>query len=79
MWNLPGPGIEPTSPELAGRFLTTVPPEKSLAQIFVAENIVLLRVEDFALDWDFPRNKLLYLWISMRGYDGRNRGITTHN
>ena len=26
MWDLPGPGIEPMSPALAGRFLTTVPP-----------------------------------------------------
>ena len=29
MWDLPGPGIEPVSPVLAGRFLTTVPPGKS--------------------------------------------------
>ena len=29
MWNIPGPGIEPTSHELAGRFSTTGPPEKS--------------------------------------------------
>ena len=28
MWDLPGPGLEPVSPALAGRFLTTVPPEK---------------------------------------------------
>ena len=28
-WNLPGPGIEPMSPALAGGFLTTVPPGKS--------------------------------------------------
>ena len=27
--NPPGPGLEPESPELAGRFLTTVPPGKS--------------------------------------------------
>ena len=26
MWDLPGPGHEPVSPALAGRFLTTVPP-----------------------------------------------------
>ena len=26
MWDLPGPGIEPMSPALAGRFLKTVPP-----------------------------------------------------
>ena len=30
MWDLPGPGLEPMSPVLAGRFLTTVPPGKSL-------------------------------------------------
>ena len=29
MWALPGPGIEPTSLTLAGRFFTTGPPEKS--------------------------------------------------
>ena len=29
MWDLPGPGIEPVSPALAGRFLTTVLPGKS--------------------------------------------------
>ena len=26
MWNLPGPGIEPVSPALAGGFLSAVPP-----------------------------------------------------
>ena len=30
MWDLPGPGIEPVSPALAGGFLTTVPPGKPL-------------------------------------------------
>ena len=29
MWDLPGPGIEPVSPALTSRFLTTVPPGKS--------------------------------------------------
>ena len=29
MWNLPRPGIEPTSPALAGIFLTAEPPGKS--------------------------------------------------
>ena len=28
MWDLPGTGLEPLSPELAGGFLTTVPPGK---------------------------------------------------
>ena len=29
MWDLPGPGLEPVSPALAGGFLTTEPPGKS--------------------------------------------------
>ena len=29
MWDLPGPGLEPASPALAGGFLTTVPPGTS--------------------------------------------------
>ena len=28
-WDLPGPGLEPVSPALAGGFLTTAPPGKS--------------------------------------------------
>ena len=34
MWDLPGPGIKPVSPALAGGFLTTVPPGKSLYDVF---------------------------------------------
>ena len=30
MWDSPRPGLEPVSPALAGRFLTTVPPGKPL-------------------------------------------------
>ena len=30
MWDLSGPGLEPMSPALAGGFLTTAPPGKSL-------------------------------------------------
>ena len=33
MWDLPGPGLEPVSPALAGRFLTTAPPGKSPTSI----------------------------------------------
>ena len=29
MWDLPGPGLEPMSPALAGGFLTTEPPGNS--------------------------------------------------
>ena len=30
MWDLPGSGIEPVSPSLAGKFFTTEPPGKPL-------------------------------------------------
>ena len=44
MWELPGPGIEPTSPALAGEFLTTVPPGKSrlLFFFFKLKHFILL-------------------------------------
>ena len=34
MWDLPGPGLEPVSPALAGGFLTTAPPGKSQNLLF---------------------------------------------
>ena len=34
MWDLPRPGIEPVSPQLAGRFFTTEPPGKPLPSAF---------------------------------------------
>ena len=34
MWNLPRPGIKLASPALAGRFLTTGPPQKSCFKLF---------------------------------------------
>ena len=37
MWDLPGPGLEPVSPELAGGFLTTVPPGKPQTDILNIE------------------------------------------
>ena len=33
MWDLPRPGLEPVTPELAGRFSTTEPPGKPLLQV----------------------------------------------
>ena len=34
MWDLPRPGLEPVSPALAGRFLTTAPAGKPLISFF---------------------------------------------
>ena len=38
MWDVPGPGIEPMSPALAGGFLTTVPPGKSPYDILIYQH-----------------------------------------
>ena len=35
MWDLPGPGLKPMSPALAGGFLTTVPPGKSQTESYL--------------------------------------------
>ena len=43
MWDLPGPGIEPMFPALAGGFLTTGPPGKYLPFKFAS------------LDYDKPQ------------------------
>ena len=37
MWDLPGPGIEPVSPALAGGFLTTAPPGKSDGTVLILD------------------------------------------
>ena len=41
MWDLPRPGLEPVSPALAGRFLTTVPPGKPPSSSFFLFTFVL--------------------------------------
>ena len=61
MWDLPGPGVEPVSPALAGgsRFLTTVPPGKSQDIILLKESsgfnvrqiwIICLVIQYFSLE-----------------------------
>ena len=40
MWDPPRPGIEPASPALAGGFLTTVPPVKSLGILILIEKVL---------------------------------------
>ena len=44
-WNLPGPGIEPVSPELAGRFLITGPSGKFLTFFFFVALYILYSEE----------------------------------
>ena len=44
MWDPPGPGLEPVSPELAGGFLTTAPPGKSRGLLFIVVRGLLIAV-----------------------------------
>ena len=50
MWDLPGPGLEPVSPALAGGFLTTVPPGK-LQNLHFNK---FLRGDSFVASWHCP-------------------------
>ena len=42
MWDLPGPGLEPISPSLAGRFLITGPPGKPTKHLLIVLNLLFL-------------------------------------
>ena len=49
MWDLPGPGLEPMSPALAGGFLSTAPPEKSLMKHFEPSFLVVFFLKIYLL------------------------------
>ena len=43
MWDLPGPGIEPVFPALAGGFLTTAPPGKpAYIHLYTYTNVITI-------------------------------------
>ena len=52
MWDLPGPGIKPVSPALAGGFLSTVLPSKSMWQVLT---YVLTSEEEVGMTHSFLR------------------------
>ena len=59
MWDLPGPGIEPVSPTLAGGFLTTAPPGKSKTKALLKWKCKpVKKVENMYQNWDFIKNIL---------------------
>ena len=45
MWDLPRPGLEPMFPTLAGGFLTTAPPGKSLILVLIHISLMINDVE----------------------------------
>ena len=56
MWDLPGPGLKPVSPALAGGFLTTAPPGKSLLSVFLISRKFF---------WNFFFFKYLFFYLLM--------------
>ena len=63
MWDLPGPKVQPMSPALAGRFLTTAPPGKPLNSNFLKQDILHI-ILCLKLRVDFLRG-LGNKWTSM--------------
>ena len=49
MWDLPRPGLEPTSPALAGGFLTTAPPGKPWIYLFLIIFFLIFYYNSFIL------------------------------
>ena len=68
MWDLPGPGLEPVSPALSGRFLTTAPPGKPLLLIFQLIYFFIFSfsifVRGFFVQPVFKRSQLLDLAVN---------------
>ena len=46
MWDLPGPGLEPVSPALAGGFLTTAPPGKPRSSFLMQKVALIMEAAD---------------------------------
>ena len=70
MWDLHRPGIEPMSPALAGRFLTTVPPGKPPFHMFLFFSFEALIIWDFIFLPLFEKS--LYIPLNCKPYEGRN-------
>ena len=59
MWDLPRPGLKCMSPALAGGFLTTVPPRKSLIVVLICISLMISNLKDL-----FIFMCLLANWLS---------------
>ena len=69
MWDLPRPGLEPVSPALAGRFLTTAPPGKPRVTQFLRVMLEsdkkwreLAWILDRHLQFMIPARKIKSFW-----------------
>ena len=67
MWDLPGAGLEPVSPALAGRFLTTAPPGKSL-KLLVIIVATEMTTSYFNNIWWVGGSMSCYGWVSSHSF-----------
>ena len=75
MWNLPGLGIEPVSPALAGGLFSTVPAGKSLCHYFLADPPLILYPLPFS-HWQLFE---LSLWNSGKAMEVEAYALQTRN
>ena len=62
MWDLPGSGLEPVSPALAGGFFTTEPPGKPLKWSYFSLSLFCLMTEDEMVGWHHQLNEHGFRW-----------------
>ena len=74
MWNLPGPGVQPVSPALAGRFLSTAAPGKSWALTFLSSQVSPVRGAILELRLYYPLLKIRGVGCQVCGEVRRVRG-----
>ena len=83
MWDLPGPGLEPVSPALAGGFLTTAPPGKSpsvhsfIHQIINADAVLWSRDTAVKKKKNWTRNPTLMESPSERTIKNNTKGTVS--
>ena len=65
MWDLPGPGLEPLSPALAGRFLATVPPGKPSYDILLIVFVDGGGVESILREMIFSLLRAKKWWVAL--------------
>ena len=79
MWNLPGWGLEPVSPALAGGFLTTTPPGKSLWSTILMTSLVRKKQIPLSLTEGGRKTLKVFRILTCLWYSWRWRKLVIYN